>query len=240
MRPLPTFPPLLTGHKLAANKSPSRIAKARAAKGEFGAGDLVWSEVEHSLEFAVVLEPEVARERCGEMLYVMMVAFGDAAGALCPPEISITFQWPNAILMNRALIGTCDLDLSETEQDSIPDWMVLSTKIAIRPERVTDDPGNEAWRTTMWDEGCGDISRTSLLESVSRHFLTWVHTWSEEGFRSVHENFVGRLADEKLVSTLSDAGFVTLDESGNALVKTQGETVLLDTISTLQGTGVQS
>jgi len=240
MKPLPTFPPLLTGQKLSDGKSIVKTANARAAKGALGAGDLLWSEAENSLEFAVVLEPEVTRERCGEMLYVMIVAFGDAAGALCPPEISITFQWPNAILMNRAMIGTCGLDISETEHEGIPEWMVLSIKVAIRPERITDDPGKEAWRTTMWDEGCGEISRTSLLESVSRHFLNWVHTWTEEGFRSVHENFVGRLADEKLVSTLSEVGFVALDESGNAIVKQQGGTVLLDTLSTLQASGVRS
>ena len=52
------------------------------ANGRLSAGDVLWSESSESLRMSLVLEPEVERRRCGEMLFLMMVAFGDAAGAI--------------------------------------------------------------------------------------------------------------------------------------------------------------
>lgn len=234
MKQAPTFPPLLKGYRIAADKLPLKHAKARVLKGEFGAGDFIWSDDQYNLRFALVLEPEVPRARCGEMLFAAMVAFGDSAGALCPPEIAINYQWPNAILMNEAKIGTCGLVVSENESEGVPDWMIIFVDISLKPEKFIHDPGEEAWRTTMWDEGCGDISRTQLLESTSRHLLNWIHTWSEEGFKPIHDQWVGRFSkDDKLISELVKHEYLGLDESGNALVKLGGEMLSLDTIKTL-------
>ncbi len=230
----PTFPPLLKGHRIASGKSPLKHAKAHVLKGEFSAGDLIWSDDQYNLRFALVLEPEVDVSRCGEMLYVAMVAFGDAAGTLCPPEVAINYQWPNVILLNEAQIGLCGLALSETSTAELPDWMIVSLDISMKPEKFINDPGEEAWRTTMWDEGCGDISRTQLLESTSRHLLNWIHTWSEEGFKPIHDQWVGRFSkDDKLISGLSENEYLGLDESGNALVKFNDEMRSLDTIEVL-------
>jgi len=191
-----------------------------AEKGDAGAGDIFWSENTNTLSFALVLEPEVIRARCGEILYVAMVAFGDAAGALCPPEVSVTYQWPSEILMNGASIGYADLVVSKEATDDVPQWMVIIIDIAITPEKFINDPGEQAYRTTMWDEGCGDISRTELLESVSRHLVNWLHTWSEDGFRPIHDQWIGRMSkDQKMLSGISEQEMLGMDESGNALLK---------------------
>ena len=74
------------------------------------------------------------RHRCGEMVFVAMTAFGDAAGALIPPEVAITYQWPGCILMNEGQIGYVDLIIAEEEADGVPDWMVLSIDIQMKPD----------------------------------------------------------------------------------------------------------
>jgi hypothetical protein len=51
---------------------------------------------------------------------------------------------------------------------------------------------------------------------MSRHFLTWLRRWEEDGFRPVHDAWRARAEPAMTVGT---AGFVGLDEDGRALLK---------------------
>ncbi len=235
--PPPTFPPLVTGHPVAAGTDPVSKARSLVSKGRLGAGDLVWSEDVANLQFALVMEPDVERDRCGEMLFAGMVAFGDTIGAIAPPEISVTYGWPNLILMNGAGLGHCTLLVSDAEENGFPQWMILGLDARINPRSENMDPGLDTTRTTMWDEGCGDLSRTRLLESIARHLVNVIHTWSEDGFKPIHQQWWGRL-DEKnpLVFTgLTGEGakLVGLDERGNALIKNGDTVTSIETLKAL-------
>ncbi len=223
----PSFPPLLNGHAVVDGENPFSSAISGARAGELSAGNLVWSQDPKRLRFAVVLEPEVNRARCAEMVYVAMVAFGDAAGALIPPEVAITYQWPNVIQMNDGQIGRVGLIISDGESAGIPDWMVLGVEIQLFPDMSDMNPGENYHHTTFWDEGCGEITQTQLLESVSRHLVNVVHTWSEDGFRPIHAQWSGR--QNKQHPLVSDVGpgnlnFVGLDEIGNGLLSNGNQT----------------
>lgn len=236
--PAPTFPPLLTGHKLASDKNLSNWVKARLPDGRLGAGDLVWSEDPDMLCFAVVLEPEIVRERCPEMLFVAMVAVGDAIGALAPPEVSIMYQWPSVLLANEAEVGRLDLTLSTSETDDVPDWMVLWLSIRIRPRGSDSNPGKNLKQTNLWEEGCGALNRTGLLEATSRHLVNVIHTWSEEGFKPIYEQWWGRRLEKDPLAdglpTPETAIMLGLDENGNALLKQDTENSVLNTLDALK------
>ena len=234
--PVPTFPPLLSGHKLEAGKIPFKWAKARVAKGKLSAGDIVWSDDTNTMQFALILEPEVDAARSLEMLYLLMVAFGDAAGALCPPEVSVQYQWPSIILMNGASIGSAHVETSNDFTDEVPNWMVAGLSIDIKPMKAEMDPGLADDKTTLWDEGCGDISRTELIESVSRHTVNWIHTWSEEGYKPIHDVWWGRLHEKNQLSAhLQETGeLIGLDENGNALIRRNEEMIVVSTREGLQ------
>lgn len=232
----PTFPPLLSGYGLAVGRDPFENACVKAKKGEAGAGDLFWSEITECLRFALVLEPDVSRARCGEMVYTAMVAFGDAAGALIPPEVAISYQWPNVIQMNDGQIGSVDLSVGG-DDDEEPAWMVVGLDVRLAPNFADMNPGENYHVTTFWDEGCGDITRTDLLESVARHLVNAIHTWSEDGFKPIHEQWLGRLnKDARLSRELAsqDTKFVGLDEVGNGLLSVQGTTTSRSVIDALE------
>lgn len=229
--PSPTFPPLITGHRVAGDIDLLRWIKPRAADGRFGAGDLAWSDDLDQLHFALVLEPETGRAHCPEILFAAMVAIGDSIGALGPPELAVTYRWPSIILVNEAQIGFADLEISGTAQDDVPDWMILSIQLALRPKRGAPEPGMSREATTLWEEGCADLSRPVLLESMSRHIVNLIHGWSEDGFASIHEQWWGRrsetgtLADGAVQSVGEAKGtLIGLDETGNALIKSDDET----------------
>jgi len=234
----PSFPPLLVGHKVTAQSDPMLRAVSRAAKGEFGAGDLVWADDPHWLRFALVLEPEVGREHCAEMLFAAMVAFGDALGALAPPEVAVTYGWPSLIYLNDASVGSADLRISETETDGIPDWLAVGLTIHHSPDGRGREAGYEPERTTLWDEGCGMISNIRLLEAVARHLVNAIHTWSEEGFADLHRHWWQRRNESRPLAENAVAGdpgrLIGLDENGNALVSGNGATVSVPVLDALE------
>jgi len=220
----PAFPPLLKGRPVQPGVAAHSVAVADAAAGRAGAGDLYWSRSEDRLSMAVVLEPDVSLSRAAQMHLLLMVAFGDAFGAISPPEIGIHYRWPGDILVNGAKAGEV-LTFVPAGCDAAdePAWMVVALDVNITLDLSVPNPGERMDATTLHEEGAGDVDRTRLAESASRHFLTWIDTWSHDGFKPVHENWVGRMAGEGKTVTVRDgarqlAGHMTgLDEDGNLL-----------------------
>jgi len=225
----PQFPPLPTGHELKTGQNPARKAAAGAAKGKYGAGDVLWLRNNDTLDYAIVLEPEVDRIKALEMIFVQMVALGDAIGAIAPPEIGITYHWPNRVLANGAEIGAVNAILSDHEDaHGAPDFMIISTHIQVRPKIGNLNPGLDQSRTTLWDEGCGELDAMQVLDSSARHFMNWVHTWEEDGFQPVLTQIDGRMEQGHTLSLCGIEGtFLGLDENANLLIKHDGGTKLV-------------
>src|SRR5713101_5699671 len=81
------------------------FAYACANAAEFGAGTLVLVGRFDLAEFAVVLEPDEPLAVARLAFYAGMVALGDALAAGAPPEKPITIEWPDAIAIDRGLVG---------------------------------------------------------------------------------------------------------------------------------------
>ncbi len=239
----PTFPPLMNGIAVLLPDDPFQCARDATQRGECEAGDLFWSNSENTMQFALVLEPEVSRQRYYEMLFLGMVAFSDAIGAVAPPEVAVTFLWPSTILVNGGIAGLASLAITQTDEET-PDWIVFGLEIQIAPKEADIDPGLRVSRTTLHMEGCGYIDRTMLLESTARHLLNWIYTWGEDGFSPIHREWVGRHHDEERMFILPDetkscelinGTWLGMDENGNALVKSdESEPKLLLTETVLK------
>src|SRR3954452_17142744 len=81
------------------------FAHAVAIAAKEGAGTLVHVGRFDLVEFAVVLEPEEALRLARRAFYAGMVALADALAVHAPPEKPITFDWPDAILVDGGLVG---------------------------------------------------------------------------------------------------------------------------------------
>jgi BirA family transcriptional regulator, biotin operon repressor / biotin---[acetyl-CoA-carboxylase] ligase len=230
----PVFPPLIEGRPVKAGQDPFRIAGREALKGRAGAGDLFWSEDRDRLAVTLVLEPEVPPERCNDMLFVAMVAFGDCVGALAPPEVGVYYRWPQTILVNGGAVGTARLRIAPGRTETgAPDWLVVGLDAALRYPKQVTDPGLYPETTVLWEEGCHGLTRSELLESYARHLKTWIFLWESDGARPVRENWLGRA--EKLGQTIRilyegeelEGVFLGLDEEGNMLLKRSADTAVL-------------
>ncbi|MGI9385290.1 MAG: biotin/lipoate--protein ligase family protein [Methyloligellaceae bacterium] len=223
--PDPTFPPMLKGHDVRG-EAPFEVACARVAAGALGAGDVVWSRNTSRIELAIVLEPDVPLERAVQMMPLALVAAGDCIGALTPPQVGVTFTWPDVVRINGAAAGLFRAGLGGAEgPETVPDWLVIGLDLRHLREPGDPEPGHAPDITWLGEEGGGEITRSQFIESYCRHFLTWINTWNDDGFRPVHDAWLFRsqARDEEGAPPSSDpdvAGeFLGLDDNGNLLLK---------------------
>ncbi len=235
--PALSLPPLLTAHVAVSAAPAEEVARLGAEAGRYGAGDLVWQADGEGVSVALVLEPEVPPEICRQMLFVATVATGDAIGALIPPEVGLTWDWPSTLRANDGIVGRIGLEMSETlDAEGAPNWLVVSLKVAVRDIGGNGaEPGHTPERTTLYDEGCGEIAAEDLVCAWARHLLTWIDTWQQEGFAPVREAWTFRARGREDGEVAIDRGGVIhrgrvlgLDDRGGLLLETGSGMVLLE------------
>ena len=99
---VPQLPPLLSAEAVETGDVQAK-AVARAAAGEVGL--VCYATAGPLLDFAVTLAPEVDAATSAQMQHALIVAVGDAIGALAPPEVVVTYQYPGTIFFNRGIAG---------------------------------------------------------------------------------------------------------------------------------------
>ena len=234
----PLLPPILT--PIPVVNGIDVFAKAIAVAGKSETGTVLYSENPEYVEVAIILSPEIPKIKCNQMLYIMMVASGDAIGALAPPEVAVTYAFPGFIFLNRGEAGLVRVEIAPSNDDqSIPDWMVVGLKLRLNNNIEINENEINADVTSLADEGGGYVSRTRAIESLSRHFLAWVSQWEDEGFKPVTEVWNKRREETKVVTLKSgqEVSWVGLDENGLAIVKSNAQEVFLSPIDIIEQFG---
>ena len=234
----PLLPPILT--PIPVVNGIDVFAKAIAVAGKSETGTVLYSENPEYVEVAIILSPEIPKIKCNQMLYIMMVASGDAIGALAPPEVAVTYAFPGFIFLNRGEAGLVKVEIAPSNDDqSIPDWMVVGLKLRLNNDIEINENEINADVTSLADEGGGYVSRTRAIESLSRHFLAWVSQWEDEGFKPVTEVWNKRREETKVVTLKSgqEVSWVGLDENGLAIVKSNAQELFLSPIDIIEQFG---
>lgn len=235
----PTFPPLLRGEAMAAGMDPFAKAVSGAITG-IDAGLVTYALEPHRIRAAMVLAPEAPLEDAMAMVFAAALGFGDALGALAPPEVGVHMDWPGGLRVNGAKCGRIRAAAADTPPDQEPDWLIVGFDVPVFPTGDTVEPGQEPDNTTLSEEGCGEISANRLVESWARHTLVWINRWLDEGLPALHGDWRARVFGLGEEITLIAEGktlagtFVGLDEKGGALVRTATQTTLVPLSSMLE------
>jgi BirA family transcriptional regulator, biotin operon repressor / biotin---[acetyl-CoA-carboxylase] ligase len=221
----PMFPPLLNGRVVVKGENPTALAISGAQSGELGAGDTLWLQDLAQVDLAIVLEPDDPLDKSIQMLPLAVAAAGDCLSTLTPPQVGLQFRWPGTLLLNGADVGACALTAPDNcEAAAVPAWMVLNFALRFSFDE-TFEPGSTPGVTSLVEEGGEELSTADVLESFSRHFLSLLDTWSNDGFENIAESWSGRLEGlGEAVEIPHPAGTISgralgLDEGGNLLVK---------------------
>ncbi|KUJ85789.1 hypothetical protein AVO45_02060 [Ruegeria marisrubri] len=230
----PVFPPLLQGRPVQGGEDPFGRAQAMAALG-CDAGTVVYNIQADRLRAAIVFAPEMALQDAMAMLPLCAVGFQNALGALAPPEVAVHLDWDGPIYVNGAKCGQLRAAASTSEPEAIPDWLVVGWELALM--QTGDAPGITPDVTSLYDEGCAEVSPVQLVESWSRHMLTWLHRWEQEGNAPLHGEWMGLLRG---VGEPAEQGghkgvFLGTDERFGMLIRDDDKTHLVPMSALLEG-----
>lgn len=222
------FPPLYRPYRHLPGSDVVAEA-ARAASDGADPASLHWLDSAERLSCAIVLGPDRPLSETLAAIHVAMVALGDALGVLVPPQVGVQFGWPDRLMINGALAGGIALTVEpaaweKMAEDPVPDWAVLSVELAMTPAADAPEPGLTRQRTTLLDEGCGELTTGDLLESFSRQFLLWTNLFLSDGLRPIAESWLARAAKRGEPVELKFSGkdwkgtLLGLDEKGGLLL----------------------
>jgi biotin-(acetyl-CoA carboxylase) ligase len=212
---LPDLPSVFTPI-VALREGGDAMARAVAEAPAHGAGTLVWARSWARIDAAVVLEPEQPLAAARPALLAAMVAFADAAGALGPPEVPLTFDWPAGIRVNGGLVGGARIMAPPgCAEDAVPDWIVVGIEVAFAA--ADHEPGRDPGRTTLFEEGYADTSPAEMTAAWARHLMANLADWQARGLRVVAERYLARL--DPAIGAGARRG---IDPATGALVLDQG------------------
>ena len=202
------------------------FAHAMRVAAQEGAGTLVHVGRFDLAEFAVVLEPEEPLNLARRALYAGLVGVADALAAHAPPERPINFEWPDAILVDGALVGGGRLGWPQgANENEAPDWMVFAAMI--RTARTGyQEPGLRPLSSALEEEGFHDLGPGRLVESFSRHFMAALDAWQAHGFGEVGKSYRARL-----LPASGARGHIA--EDGDLVVHSMGKTERLSVVRAL-------
>lgn len=194
------------------------FAYARTHASELGAGTLVFVGRFDLAEFAIVLEPEQPLATARRAFYLCMVALGDALAAMAPPEKPIVIEWPDAIYVDRGLIGGGRLAWpAHSQEGATPDWLVFGAAIrtfSLSPEEAGLHPSS----TALAEESFADVSAERLVEGFARHLMVAVDRWREDGFAPIATEYISKLESETGVTCdISENGDLGIRRAGKRI-----------------------
>lgn len=228
LRPAPlVLPPAFTGLVAAGSPGAAGQACRLAESGEAEAGTLLMEERDDSIVLAVVLAPSEPLASARRAFFVGMQALADAVGTFGPPEIPVTFQWPDTLSFNGARLGGGSLHWPHgCGEAETPDWLVFSATLIVS-KRAAGDPGLTPGSTSLEEEGFPEGLREPLVESFARHLTKAFEIWNEDGAARAMSRYLVRLA-------LPPGARATIGEAGEArLVHADGRSETLPLVPAL-------
>ncbi|MCC8952879.1 biotin/lipoate--protein ligase family protein [Bradyrhizobium sp. Pear77] len=206
------LPPPFTLVRL--RESGDAFAHACRIAPESGAGTLVYVGRFDLAEFAVVLEPAEPLITARRAFYAGMVALTDAPRACAPLAKEVAVGWPDAVRVDRGLIGGGRLGWpASADEDEPPDWLVFGAMI--RTVMMTDDPGLRPLASALDAEGFGEAGAAEVTESFARHLMRAIDSWQVDGFDSVARDYLSRIPRERQTVR-------RIDDRGNLLTRRIG------------------
>lgn len=213
--PALALPPAFTGRLVHGGCDAFTEARALAERdGADATGTLVLADRADVLDLAVVLAPDEPLASARRAFLAGMTALADAVGAHGPPEMPLTFGWPDVLVFDGARLGGGRLGWpAACPEDTTPDWLVFSASLLLS-KIGAGDPGLTPDSTALDEEGFPAGIRNPLVESFARNLIRTFSLWAEDGFDGIAARYLAHLPTPAGVAARVDqAGDVILGGS---------------------------
>lgn len=214
-----------------------RLARAGAEEGT-----LVWAAGSDrpgcnesrvgDLRCALVLRPEDPLQVAAQLGLVAAVSLGHAIAERVSPLTELHYGWPSDVLLNHGKAAR--LALSAAPADAgVPQWIVLGVDVNL--QSAQDIQGTET--ASVCQEGAVALSSARLLEDFSKHLLSWIDRWANDGFMPIRRVWLARAWGLHKSFEFQGRGgpihgtFEDLDDDGGLMLETTQGTHTIDLVN---------
>ena len=150
--------------------------------------DALWFSPAGNAHCAIVLRPDFANARVGQLAYVAALSAGAALAGLLSPMTGLHYRWPNRILLNGLDAGRIMLAGPTRAQDPMP-WLAVGLMMNVMHHPENPEP--ETYNS-VHASGSPHVTVEALIEDFARHFLALINRWAENGFGPIARDWSGR------------------------------------------------
>lgn len=193
---------------------------AREQRGGRGRLGRNWYSPRGNLSFTLILRPDCPAIEAAQISFLAAVALGEAIGTVSPP-VEVTYKWPNDVLLQGSKVAGILLESRAASEERLA-YLLLGCGVNVA--HFPQDPELKA--TSMHFEGVPkSVTPEELLEAFSRHFLSRVSRWVEDGFEPIRRAWLRHaagLGEEILVRLPHEVlkgRFRDLDQEGYLLLE---------------------
>ena len=215
----------------STNDEAKRLARGGAPEGTLvwaleqtagrGRRGRVWMSPRGNLYASLILRPDCSGGRAAQLGFVTALSLGDALRVKLPATDSLSYKWPNDVLMHgRKLAGIL------LESDTGTGGELAFVVIGVGVNLVSFPPETDFPATSLSDQGLDPPSPSVLLEEFTIHFRSWLQRWRTAGFAPVRLAWLagatplGELIRARLENGTLCGRFVDIDHDGALLLET--------------------
>ena len=179
-----------------------------------------WHSPEGNLYVSLLLRPERPLAEAALLSFVTVVALGEAAESMLPPESPVAFKWPNDLLVGGAKCA--GMLLESSGGGGRPDWLIVGVGVNL----VSHPRGLPYPATDMAAQGARPSSPDDALDAFIRRFAHWRGIWLRRGFAPVRRAWLARAAglggpaEVRAGAATLRGTFAGLDPGGAMLLET--------------------
>lgn len=140
-----------------------------------------WQAPSGNLHCALIIEPDYDKLAAQQLLYIATVSAGTAIADAVSAMTGLRWRWPGKLFVNDLKSGMVQISAPEEKADPYP-WLVLGVSINVAEHPPNPEPERF---NSIHASGTPEATVEELLEGFSRHFLSWINRWAEQGFDPV-------------------------------------------------------
>jgi BirA family biotin operon repressor/biotin-[acetyl-CoA-carboxylase] ligase len=143
-----------------------------------------------------VFTPDRPFDGADLLLKLGALALFDAVAVLAPPQVPVHILAPDGLAVDGGRVATLRAAQPTCHADAIPDWAVLGIDVAVGPQEGA--PGDTPDRTSLAEEGFGNVTPADELTHMSRHLLGWIDSWQQHGGAALQREVAPRTLRSKV------------------------------------------
>ncbi len=141
-----------------------------------------------NLYVSLVLRPDSSAEQAALVGFAVSLAMAEAIDDVAPTVPAASCKWPNDILVDGKKTGAVLIEASSTSKTIDRLVVGMGINLVSHPD-IADYPAGD-----LLNLGAPGVTSDAMLSALTKHLVTWLDVWRDEGMSGLREPWMARAA----------------------------------------------